>query len=427
MDLKLRSVLQAASPRRMAPALERFTPGGGPPRVLLSRLQAPLCLWLVYDAGGRRVTFKSFFDEGAYGRYLEQIERFYPGRLDIPGHERGGIVPLPKLNGLLWALPFDPQMPQLWRTFNGGWVADLAGEAQPWTASLERYNPEIGVILSYRDRRGRPRAFGKVATNQADGQRVYDAMAGLCQVFEPKVGTARLARPLAYDQASGLLLQERVPGGPLPSNRNSSAFMALMPAAAGAAGAVHDSGLSFGREHTLADELARLERCLPELALTAPGLYPTMRTLLAQLAARAGSAEPVELVPCHGDFKWNQLLASRGGFTVIDFELCCQAERWLDVGWFCAYLPPASPRDWRESLAVELLRDRFLDAYQQATGRPLDLNRLALYEAIALALRAMTQVWQHQGAWYLSASFFLDLAIDRLMGPEPMRSPRWAA
>src|SRR5206468_1141529 len=81
--------------------------------------------------------------------------------------------------------------------------------------------------------------------------------------------------------------------------------------------------------------------------------------------------------------------------------------------------PSTSPRDWRDGAAAELLRATFLHGYERATGRPIAYERLAVYEAAMLATRALSFAWGQQGDWQLRASALLDLALERLVSPEP--------
>src|SRR5688500_4217094 len=130
---------------------------------------------------------------------------------------------------------------------------------------------------------------------------------------------------------------------------------------------------------------------------------------------RATRSKPEPAVPSHGDYKYDQLLRYRQQFVLIDFELFCQAEPGLDLGTFCAYLPPSRPGDWRESAAAELLREAFLAAYERAAPHPIDRERLALHEAAMLAIRGMSYVWRQRRDWRLMAGSLFDIALERLV------------
>jgi aminoglycoside phosphotransferase (APT) family kinase protein len=183
--------------------------------------------------------------------------------------------------------------------------------------------------------------------------------------------------------------------------------------------AVHATDVPLGPENRLESLFGRLEESLADLALVAPPLHAQVRRLLDQLRDRAARAAPEAPVPSHGDFKYDQFLRHRQQFVLIDFELFCQAEPALDLGTFCAYLPPSRPLGWRDSAAAELLRAAFLKSYRRARHQPIDFRRLALYEAAMLAIRATALVTRQHVDWATRASQMLDLAMERLVAPEP--------
>ena len=100
----------------------------------------------------------------------------------------------------------------------------------------------------------------------------------------------------------------------------------------------------------------------------------------------------------------------------------CQAEPALDLGTFCAYLPPSVAEDWRDGAATETLRTSFLESYEESTGEPIDFDRLALYESAMLALRGLSYLWQQLSGWEVRTSQLIDLAFERLVNPDPWRS-----
>src|SRR5207248_4201052 len=87
-DLKLTSVLEAADPERLRPALEPFFGPDAEPALEMTRLQPPLCFWAVYRHGDKWAVFKSFFSEEEYEGYVDQLEQHYPDRLGQPDHPK---------------------------------------------------------------------------------------------------------------------------------------------------------------------------------------------------------------------------------------------------------------------------------------------------------------------------------------------------
>ncbi|HEY3109514.1 MAG TPA: phosphotransferase [Chloroflexota bacterium] len=418
--LKLTAVLEASAPARMAPQLAPFFAGAdGQPTIDMTRLQPPICYWAVYRRGAERVTFKSFFAGADYEPYVAKLREYYSDRVGRPDHPGGGLAFLPELNGVLWKFPFDPAMPGLGRALDGDWIAEAVRRpARALTPELLDYNPEIGAVLVYRDERGRRTVFGKVSPTDTAGLE-YLVMDELWRSPARQRGDLLVSRPLAYRHELGLLLQARVRGRPFIGRRNSRSYIELAAAAGAAAAALHSTEVAIGPERDLEHFLARLADGLDELALTAPPLHVSMRRLIEQIRVRAARTLPDGPVPSHGDLKYDQLLRYRRRFILIDFEMFCRAEPWLDVGHFCAYLPPSTPDDWRDGAAAELARARFLGAYQRAAGQPINWERLALYEAAVLALRGLSYVWAHDLDWQIRASAMIDLAFERLVSPEP--------
>jgi aminoglycoside phosphotransferase (APT) family kinase protein len=202
-------------------------------------------------------------------------------------------------------------------------------------------------------------------------------------------------------------------------DRNRRIFQELVRAAGPALASIHVCDIPFGTVRTLNDQVGRLRDGLEDFSLTAPGLHRTMRDLIPRIEARAEGSEAIPVVPTHGDFKWDQFLHDRGRFGLIDFEFFCLAEPAYDLGYFCGYLPPSNPEDWRESAAAEMLRREFLQAYEDAIGSPVDISRVAAHEAAVLGIRAMSYAWQHFEGWEIRASALLDLAFERLANPLP--------
>ena len=424
-DLKLPAVLEAADPEKMAPILDPFLGNGkDTPAVEATRLQPPICYWAVYEHRHRRATLKVFFDEADFLDYRGKLEQYYADRVERPDHPDGGIVFLPELNAIVWGFPFDPVMPDLARCFDPEWVADVM--RRPGLAlesKLVDYNPEIGAIIAYRRVADKHVvAFGKVSTEETCGV-VYVVMERLWRSAARREDRLALPKPLAFRPRSGFLLQARVRGRPASGDRNTEAFFATAKAAGPILATVHGVNAPFGPERPFSFLLGRLEDGLEDLSLVAPPLYFSMRNLVGQLRERDAASQPAEPIGCHGDFKYDQLLRYRRRHVLIDYEMFCQAEPWLDVGTFCAYLPSSSPTDWREAAAAEEARRVFLRRYREATGLPIDWARLALYESAMLGTRGMALAWGHHGDWMMRASALVDLALERLVAPEPPPEP----
>ena len=417
-DLKLTALLEALGAGAADGAVRRFFADGAPePEIDLTRMQPPLCYWRTFASGRERATLKAFFRRGDYERYRATIEEYYPEQVDQPRHPRGGLLFLDELNALVWGFPFDPRMPSLHKCVDPEWVG--AALKRPVVPELVDYTPEVGAMVAYREtERGRVVAFGKASPKETCGL-IYLVMKRLWDSEARRDGRLKLAKPLAFRPEADLLLQSRVYGRPLSGDRNRAIFMRLADEAGRALAAVHGADVPFGTERRLDDLIGRLDESLEELGLIAPPLYALVKRLVVQLKERAGRSTREPLVPSHGDYKYDQLLRYRQHFVLIDFELFCRAEPGLDLGTFCAYLPPSRPLGWQDSAAAEVLRARFLQQYERSTSRSIDYARLGLYEAAMLGIRATALVTRQRADWATRASQMLDLALERLVAPEP--------
>jgi hypothetical protein len=414
-DLTLADARQLANSEELERLLAQLLGGPVRPRPETTRLQPPICIWATYSGAGRWATLKTFFRTADYQAYADQLATHYAERLGVASHPEGGIVLLGASNAVLWAFPFDPVMPGLPACLEGAFIAGALGAEAPLITLPRQYRPEVGALLAYaRAPDMAPAAFGKIVPTSTVGT-VHAATRRLWDMPARLEGVLRVPRPLAFRPEYGLLLQAPVPGESIGRDRNRAIFCDLVRYAGPALAAIHAADAPFGPERHLDELVARLEHGLVDVALTAPKLVRPLRYLVSQLDRRRSMSATGPRVPSHGDYKYDQFLEHEGTFTLIDFELFCQAEPSLDLGTFCAYLPNTTPGDWREGAAAELLRSEFLAAYEQANGALIDRDRLALYEAAMLGIRALSHVWTWQRDWQVRASQLLDLALERLL------------
>jgi thiamine kinase-like enzyme len=140
--------------------------------------------------------------------------------------------------------------------------------------------------------------------------------------------------------------------------------------------------------------------------------------LIAHMRDRVRKTEDEEVLPTHGDMKYDQFMHHNGELTLLDFDYFAMAETSYDLGKFCAYLVPSSPRSWQESVAAEEMRVHFLKRYMEL--RPgATLQRLGVYEALQYALRAMAFMWAHSRGWERIAETMLVMGMERLKSRLP--------
>jgi hypothetical protein len=285
-----------------------------------------------------------------------------------------------------------------------------------------RYVPEVGAILRYTIDTGAGcvTIYGKVQPGDR-GLRTYRVVHGLWQAAKQYEGLIYLPRPLGFVDDFGLLLEESIPGKPVGGNRMSAEFGLASYAAAEAAAVIHESGVpADGEVFRIEAELGRLDRVTQQFIQVHPKAAFLLSDLVAHMRDHVRSIPEEDWLPTHGDLKYDQFIHHNGKLTLLDFDYFALAETSYDLGKFCAYLIPSLPDDWEESLAAEEMRVLFLRRYQEL--RPYaTLQRFAIYEALQLALRAMSFMWAQVPGWERMAETFLVLAFERLKSrfPEP--------
>jgi aminoglycoside phosphotransferase (APT) family kinase protein len=227
-----------------------------------------------------------------------------------------------------------------------------------------------------------------------------------------------LPRPLAFVDQYGLLLEESVRGRPVEGNRMSTEFMLAGNAAAEALAVIHESNLESDERIEIERELTRLDKVAKQFLYVLPQGHFMLTDLIGHMRDRVRKTAEEEWLPTHGDLKYDQFMHHNGEFTLLDFDYFALAETSYDLGKFCAYLVPSSPKDWKESVAADETRNLFLRRYREL--RPhATLQRFGVYEALQFALRAMATMWMQGHSWQRVAETFLVMGFERLKSPLP--------
>lgn len=281
----------------------------------------------------------------------------------------------------------------------------LGGRLIAARADVLRYKPHDRCLLRYRlalDRgRGAPAelsVIGKLYRRREQARRTHGVAAHL-----HRQGGCAVARPLALIEELGVVLAEDVSvcarergsralrpssPAPLPERELEGAAAALaalhacspVPDCCGPRSASREAANALQRAHLLA-------RWQPSLSAR---VRRTGRLLEDFLLAVRGESRCL----AHGSFKPSQLLFGSGGRVVVtDLDNACLADPALDLGYFLAYLRPATL--WRGSAEARAWFDAaagcFRSAYANAACRAMAqtdvdaaLARAATYEAATL-------------------------------------------
>ncbi|MBC5809512.1 MAG: phosphotransferase family protein [Candidatus Eremiobacteraeota bacterium] len=147
----------------------------------------------------------------------------------------------------------------------------------------------------------------------------------------------------------------------------------------------NDGSTPFGRE------LARLYAELDSIEEAHPALELVLRYLTLH------APPPGETVFLHGDFRMGNVIVGASGLrAVLDWEFAHAGDPHEELAWFCV-------RAWRfgnDALEAGGIasREEWLAAYEIASGRRLDRERIAAYEImgnVRWAIGALMQARRH--------------------------------
>ena len=398
-----------------------------------SRLEPPDRYWSMFeisvskDALARqlRLVARGAFDEQAWSELSDRLERHGAGGPCDPIRGLGSPRLFPESQVAYWFYPYDPALPGLPAAADPetmtrrllGHAGELGHllEGQPQlTIERVRYVPEVAAILRYKfeTSAGPVTMYGKVQPGDR-GLRAHRIVESLWQAARRFEGLIHLPHPLGFVPDLGLLLEESIPGKPVGGRRLSFEFQNSAYAAADAIAVMHEAGVETDIEIRLENEMARLRDVAEQFAYVHPNAHFLLMDLVTHMQKRIDSTNEEHMLSTHGDMKYDQFMQHNGKFTLLDFDYYARAETSYDIGKYCGYLTPSIPRNWEETVAAEETRRVFLRRYMEL--RPYaTLQRFQIYEALTLALRAMTFMWAQSKGWEQMAETFLVMAHERL-------------
>ncbi len=402
-----------------------------------TRLEPPDSYWSLFsldiykdgEERNLRLVAKGAFHDAAWEALSARLLRHGAGLPSDPVEGLGYPRLFPQTQHAYWFYPFDPAMPNLPMAADPGHMAQvLFGvedqeriERASRHIDIERvrYMPEIGAILRYTlDLPGTPgRIFGKVQPGNR-GLRTFNIVKALWAAAARYPGYLHLPRPLGFVPEIGLLLEEGVRGQPVAGRRTTTQFAMTGNTAAEALAVIHESGVEVDSRIDIERELDRLDHVAEQFTYVLPGGHFLLNDLITHMRDRVRKTDEEEVLPTHGDLKYDQFVFHNDTFTLLDFDYFAMAETSYDLGKFCAYLSPSSPHDWTESAAAEEIRTDFIRRYREL--RPhATLQRFGVYEALQFALRAMAFMWAQTTGWERIAETFLVLGFERLKSRLP--------
>ena len=357
----------------------------------------------------------------------------------------------PDLDMALSVFPVDGELPTLVGATDPRLMLDVIRNAIPEARSgrfaptrcrveVAHYGREGRCALRYTVREGREESdrrvtlYGKVTRN-GDGGRIAAALASLRdRIGAGSRAAIRIPECFGFDDGLRLSLFEALPGTATMKAlvRNACraaggngatppALDAALRDAAGAAAALHASGVDLGSVRSFRDDLDDVRNDAAPIASRMPSLGRELSQILSAVAGEASRSEPVALTPVHGDFTLSQLLFDGTRPGVVDFDTMCLAEPARDLGQFAAYLrlTAAKAAGAASAPGADEWCDRFLSSYVRRRRLRADeakalLERVRVYELLALT-RAVCHSWKKLKTERLVLA--MELLEDRATSP----------
>ncbi len=403
----------------------------------MDRMDPPNGYWSVFavdiykdeEPRSLRLVARGALNSEAWEQLSARLVRHGAGNACDPINGVGYPKLFPETRHAYWFYPYDPSMPNLPVAndpvrmasvlFGLDDVEEVLAAARRINIERVRYLPEVSAILRYAIEVGGSEKviYGKVQPGRR-GLRTNQIVDGLWHASARYPGYLNLPRPLGYIEEMGMLLEEGIRGKPVGERRTSTPFVRLPEPAADALAVIHESRVDNDERITIENELARLDGVVEKFAYVHPEGHFLLKDLLTHMRERVQRTPEEEWLPTHGDLKYDQFMFHNDHFTLLDFDYYATAETSYDLGKFCAYLVPTRPRDWRDSVAVEEARVRFIRRYREL--RPhATLQRFQVYEALQFALRAMASMWGAKPGWHRVAETYLVFGFERLKSRLP--------
>src|SRR6266581_4014853 len=214
----------------------------------------------------------------------------------------------------------------------------VSGREPGSKTDILRYVPGRRLTFRTLGPAGQP-VIGKFA-RRSEIRKAYERLARVSAASTRSQSCFSVPSPLEIEENEGLLIQEAKPGKDLTVQIVEDNFVDLL----------HSAGQIHQHLHRLPVEAA-------------------------------------EFTFCHGDFSCSQVLNDAGSWSVVDFDRCMQADPYLEIARFLAFLKYDVPlfRDWfldadiRNHSRLEEAYAAYLNGYEQAAGQTLNRKKLLWY------------------------------------------------
>ncbi len=313
------------------------------------------------------------------------------------------LVHLPQLHMLLWALPNDPDLPQLALLLDPQRAAALL--PQPWSGlpsgqlqiELLRYAPLQRATLHYTLA---PRTCGAPCTLYAKtfaDARANDIHARFDHFWRQALvepDAPRVAQPLGCDLATRTVWQAGARGVPLLQLLARQDGARLIGAVAHALAAVHCAPLRLGAAavaRTAAHGVAEARRRQTKIGRARPALAARAARVADVIEAHAQRQAGRPLVLIHGDFHPDQIWIDDGRVVLFDFDEFTWGDAMEDLATFVLKLQQAGVA---EGLCAE-----FVVRYAERAPARFDPHSLDWHLALQGLMQASRAFVFQQPGW----------------------------
>ncbi len=282
-----------------------------------------------------------------------------------------------------FVFPEDPRLKAISCFFQRKSVL-VSGREPGSKTDILRYVPGRRLTFRTLGPAGQP-VIGKFA-RRSEIRKAYERLARVSAASTRSQSCFSVPSPLEIEENEGLLIQEAKPGKDLTVQIVEDNFVDLL----------HSAGQIHQHLHRLPVEapewnlrifLENLWAAIEWIKLFQPEQEQFLHRLRDFLVSNCPPVEAAEFTFCHGDFSCSQVLNDAGSWSVVDFDRCMQADPYLEIARFLAFLKYDVPlfRDWfldadiRNHSRLEEAYAAYLNGYEQAAGQTLNRKKLLWY------------------------------------------------
>jgi len=191
--------------------------------------------------------------------------------------------------------------------------------------------------------------------------------------------------PITVVPAFGMWVQRRIEGSTMTALLMRPEAATLARRVAEATHKLHRAGVPTARRHTVADELAILDRCFADVATAIPETAERLARLAGACHRAAATLPEPAWCGSHRDFYSDQVMVDRDKrLFLIDFDLYCEADPGLDVGNFLGHVTEHALRQSGDAAALGAVERALHTRFRELAG-PDAAASARVYAALTLA------------------------------------------